>query len=412
MRFSKFVPLLAVLAVSAPPAALRPQDRPAPLVPKFVKGDASDIIRADFFDAIIYLPVEIDGKGPFSFILDTGNDGAPILDEKLARTLRLPLGSRVSITGGAGSTPVDLFRIDKLDLGLPGLSFGAVPAATLPLELMDPHWGKHKDGLIGGTVFSAVITDIDYARKTVRFHDPASFALPAGDIIRIEVFGQPFVRAKVFLYGVPQPVEAFMLVDTGVRVSTFNTPFSKKNRLVEQSPKTLAAMTGFGVNGASWGVIGRVEAIEIGPIRIENPVVDFSTDQAGAQSSDRFDGIIGADILHRFHVVFDYPGRRMILQKNADFGSPFEFDMSGLRLAAEGKDLRTFKIFHVAEKSPAQAAGLLAGDEIRTIDGRKASAFDWESLRAYFRRPGWTVRLEVVRGGRTIPVALALQRLV
>jgi len=268
------------------------------------------------------------------------------------------------------------------------------------------------DGAIGGTVFSVVITAIDYSKKTVRFQDPKTFAPSSGEAIPIEVFGQPFVRVKVLLYDVPQPIEAFMMVDTGVRVTTFNSPFSKKNRLAEQSPKTLATMTGFGINGASWGVVGRVRAIELGSIRIENPVVDFSTDKAGALSSDRFAGIIGADILHRFHVVFDYPGRRMILEKNADFGPPFEFDMSGLRLTAGGKDFGTFRVFHVADKTPAQAAGLLAGYEIRTVDGRKASTFTWETLRSYLQRPGQTVRLEVARAGRTIPVTLTLQRLV
>ena len=414
MKFSKFQIFVLAVSIALAPASLQaqPQNQPAPLVPKFVKGSASDVIAADIFDTIIYLPVKVGGKGPYSFVLDTGNGGGPVVDEKLARALGVPLGNKIPITGGAGSTPVDLYMIEKLDLSVPGLGFGDVPSGTLPLDLMDPHWGKHKDGLIGGTVFAVAITDIDYAKKTVRFSDPKSFTPPSGEVIPIEVYGQPFVRAKVFLYGAAQPVEALLMIDTGVRVTTFNAPFSKTNGLVEQSPKTLATMTGFGINGASWGTVGRVQAIEMGSVRIENPVVTFSTDKAGALSSDQFSGILGADILRRFHVVFDYPGQRMFLERNADFGAPFEFDMSGLRLVAEGKAFEVIKVFHVADKSPARAAGLQAGDEIRMIDGRKASTFNWETLRAYLQRPGQTVKLEVMRNGTTIPVSLALQRLV
>ncbi len=416
MKFAKFQIFVLAAAVILAPAALQAkaqdQAQPAPLVPKFIQGNASDVIAADIFDTIVYLPVKIGGKGPYSFILDTGNGGAPIVNENLARTLGLALGTKVPITGGAGSTPVDLYPIDTLDLSMPGLGFSGVPAATLPLDLMDPHWGKHKDGLIGGTVFAVAITDIDYTRKTVRFSDPKAFTPPAGEVVPIEVFGQPFVRAKVYLYGSSLPVEAFLMVDTGVRVTTFNSPFSTTNKLVEQSPKALATMTGFGINGASWGTVGRVQAIEMGSVRLENPVVTFSTDKAGALSSDQFSGILGADILRRFHVVFDYPGQRMFLEKNADFGAPFEFDMSGLRLVAEGKDFGTIKVFHVADKTPAQAAGLQAGDEIRTIDGRKASTFNWETLRAYLQRPDQAVKLEIVRDGETIPVSLTLRRLV
>ncbi len=416
MRFSRFQILVLAFAIALAPAALQAkaqdQAQPAPLVPKFAKGNASDVIAAEIFDTIIYLPVNIGAKGPYSFVLDTGNGGLPVLDEKLARDLGIPLGTKVPVTGGAGSTPVSLYPIEKLDLSVPGLGFSAVPAATLPLDLMDPHWGKHKDGLIGGTVFSVVITDIDYAKKTVRFFDPKTFSSASGEVIPIEVYGQPFVRAKVHLYGSSQPVEALLMVDTGVRITTFTSPFSTTNKLVEQSPKTLATMSGFGINGASWGTIGRVQAIELGPIRLENPVVTFSGDKAGALSSDQFAGILGADILRRFHVVFDYPGGRMFLEKNADFGAPFEFDMSGLRLTAEGKDLNVIKVFYVADKTPARAAGLQAGDEIRTIDGRKASTFNWETLRAYLQRDGQTVKLEVMRDGKTITISLTLARLV
>jgi len=406
MKSMRSLCLLLTLA-----AALGAQDQGKPLLPIFSKGGESEVLVADIFDTIVYLPVKIDGRGSYSFVLDTGNDGPPILNEKLARALRIPLGKKASV-GGAGSKAVDLYWIERIAIAFSGLGFNAVPAATLPLDLMDPHWGKRKDGLIGGTIFSTVVTDIDYAKKTVRFYNPKGFRPPTAEVVPIEVYGQPFVKAKVFLYGIPQPVEAFMMVDTGVRITTFNAPFSQQHRLKSQSPKCLATMTGCGIGGESWGVVGRVQAITIGAVRIENPVVDFSTDEGGVLASDQFSGIIGSDILHRFRAIFDYPGKRMFLKKNAGFDEPFEYDMSGARLVASGDRLDIIKIFHVADKTPAQVAGILPGDEILTIDGRKAAGFNWETLRANFQRPGKEVRLEIVRGGQTLTITLTLQRLV
>ena len=411
MKFKHCLYLLLTLATVLAPAALRGQDQVKPLVPKFAQGGESESIAADIFDTIVYLPVKIAGRGPYSFVLDTGNDGPPILNEKLARALRIPLGNKLAI-GGAGAKKVDVYLIAGIDVALPGLEFNAAPAATMPLDLMDPHWGKRKDGMIGGTVFANVVTDIDYAGKTVRFRDPKTFSPPGAEPVPIEVYGQPFVTAKVYLHGAAQPVEAFMMVDTGVRITTFNSPFSRRHGLPAQSPKCLATMTGYGVGGESWGVVGRVRAIEIGGVRIENPVVDFSTDKGGALASDRFAGIIGSDILHRFRVIFDYPGKRMFLEKNAGFDRPFEYDMIGLRLVTAGDKMDAIRIFHVAEKTPARAAGLLAGDEIKAIDGRQAAEFNWETLRAYFQRPGKEVRLEIERGGKRLTVTLTLQRLV
>ena len=81
-------------------------------------------------------------------------------------------------------------------------------------------------------------------------------------------------------------------------------------------------------------------------------------------------------------------------------------------MAAYGDNLDIVKVFHVADKTPAQAAGLLPGDEILAIDGRKAAEFNWETLRAYSQQPGKEVRLEIARGGRMLAVTLTLQRLV
>ena len=412
MKFKHCLYLFLTLATVFAPAALWGQEEhEKPLVPKFIKGGGSEVIAADIFDTIVYLPVKVAGQGLYSFVLDTGNGSCPILNEKLARALQVPLGKKMSV-GGAGAKAVDLYLIDKVDVALAGLEFSAAPSVSLPLDLMDPHWGKRKDGLLGGTIFANLVTDIDYAARTVRFHDPKTFTPPKAEVIPMEVYGQPFVNAKVYLHGKAQPVEAFMMVDTGVRITTFNSPFSRKHDLKAQSPKCLATMTGCGIGGESWGVVGRVQAIEIGGVRIENPVVDFSKDEGGALASDQFAGIIGSDILHRFRVIFDYPGKRMFLEKNAGFDRPFEYDMIGLRLIAVGEKLDAIRIFHVADKTPAQAAGLLAGDEILAIDGRKASEFNWETLRAYFQQPGKEVRLEIARGGKALTVTLTLQRLV
>jgi hypothetical protein len=409
MKFSRLFVLLAVLAGGLIPAA--GQEAPPPLGPKFQAGGRTPAIPIDLFDSIIYLPVKVDDRGPFSFILDTGNGGPPILPENVARRLQLPLGPKRSIQG-AGAKEVDLYPIDKLRLSMPGLEFANAPAATLPLALIDPHWGKAKDGIIGHSILSGVTTEIDYENKTVRFYAPGAYDGPAGDVVPVEIAGQPYARVKVFLWGLDQSVEALMMIDTGVRLSAFNAPFSKQHGLAGQSPRSLATMTGYGIGGESRGVVGRVRGLQIGSARIENPVIGFSTDTGGVLASDQFSGIIGADILSRFHVVFDYPGGKMILRKNSRFDDPFEYDGSGLRLMAEGDRFDRFIVFHVADGTPARAAGLLAGDEIKTVDGRAAAEIGWEGLRRIFQRDGKDVKLEIGRGGKILPVILKLRRLV
>jgi hypothetical protein len=83
--------------------------------------------------------------------------------------------------------------------------------------------------------------------------------------------------------------------------------------------------------------------------------------KAGVLSQDNFSGIIGAEILRRFTVILDYPHRRMIIEPDAMFGAPYEFDMSGLFLTSGGGPSKTFKVYSVVKGSPEAQAGAQGG---------------------------------------------------
>ena len=115
-------------------------------------------------------------------------------------------------------------------------------------------------------------------------------------------------------------------------------------------------------------------------------------------------GSLGAEILKRFHVIFDYKNQRITLKKNNKyFGSPFLYNKSGIELIYGGemliKEKRTtsnysevdkdkinsslfqiiysyglsykpsYQISFIREGSPAKLAGLLVGDILLEING-------------------------------------------
>lgn len=385
----------------------------APALPKFAHGDSVAVRGVEIFDRIVYFPVTVNGKGPLTFVLDTGAGELCAIDDAKANELGFrskPIGQG----GGAGEERVTFGLADSMTIALPGLAFENRPLLVFPVSRMDVHWGKRKDGMFGGDLLSTLVTEIDYARERVVFHDAAKYEHPGpGETIPIFKFGNYLmIEAKVLLHGSDKPVDAVFLLDTGVRITTFNAPFAAKHALAAQSPRTLSGVSGFGVGGLSKGTFGRVRGLSIGPFTIDEPVVSFSTDTAGAFADSSFSGILGADFLSRFTLVLDYARSRISLRPNGEYDAPSEFDMLGVRFSHEGDAFDVHTVFSVYDGSPAAEAGLAKGDVLVSIDGRDAKTFTREDLRGYFQREGETVRLAVRRGGATREVALRLRRLV
>lgn len=336
------------------------------------------------------------------------------LDQSVAESLGLPL-TLIQQGGGAGEERVDIHRADSpVAIGVPGLTFADRTVFTIPLHRLDPHWGKRKDGLVGGDLLSTLVTRIDYENERIDFHDAATYGYDGpGERIPLTIEDNfIFVDIDVRLHGVDEPVTAHMLLDTGVRLTLFNSPFSTKHDLPAYSPMTTQGVTGFGIGGVSRGIVGRVREFRIGPYAFETPVVDFSIDEAGALANEDFAGIMGADLLSRFTVVLDYKRSQMFLVKNRAFDDPFEFDMCGIRFVFKGERFNVVKVFSVFDPSPAAAAGIQPGDTVVEIDGRPAGEMSWEDLKQYMRRDGNKVAFKIERDGKSMTVPVKLKKIV
>lgn len=412
MKTHSFPSVIAGAAILLSAVAFAQVGQP-PAVPRFEGGAAATIPGMELFEDIIYLPAKVNGAGPYTFVLDTGAGQFSAIDYSVAGELGLEQ-TFIFKGGGAGEEAVDINSVDSVSLALAGLSFDPRSVMSIPLHRMDPHWGKRKDGLIGGDLLSTLVTVIDYERGTLSFHDPAVWSYEGpGAVVPVQVMDNfLFVEAQVLPYGAGDPVEALLLLDTGVRTSLFNTPFSREHALAEQSPSTMTGVTGFGLGGLSRGSIGRVRGIRIGETLIEEPVVSFSADTTGVLASPAFSGIIGADILSRFTVTLDYGRSRIVLDKNERFGEPFEYDMCGIRFVMGGERFDTFTVFSIFDGSPAAEAGIREGDVVTTVDGRPAGTFTRETLGAYLRREGVVVRFTISRGGTSRVIDVTLRRMI
>jgi hypothetical protein len=360
----------------------------------------------------IYLPTRINDQGPYEFILDTGSI-SNVVDMERAKALRIAQAGSYEVRG-AGEGSLQASTAKAVVLSLDNATLPEESVEVLPInKAISFSEGRKVDGLLGCPFFNHFVVEIDYSNHQANIYEPDKFRYAGhGNSIPIEIArGNIFVKAAIFLPNAER-IEGRFLVDTAWRSAlSLSTSFVRKHKLLAMT-RTIMATAGVGIGGPTQDPIGRIGSLELGRYTIKDPFTEFSESKTGVLADDGFSGIIGAEVLRRFTVIFDYPNHRMILEPNAQFTEPFEFDMSGLFLTAEGENLRTFKAYKVIPGSPASEAGLHEGDLIETIDDQSAADFSLEQIRQMFRKEGKVYRLKIRRGQALLEAEIRLRRLV
>jgi Aspartyl protease len=341
-------------------------------------------------------PVRVNGAGPFDFLVDTGSI-FDVVDTERAAELGIASAGEYDASG-AGEATMNLETAAGVRLGLDDLELPPQEVRVAPINAAIGRLeGRRLDGLLGYDFFSRFPVELDYEAGTL-----ALGREPRGTPVPLELVRRhPFARAAFVLDG--RRYEPTFLVDTGFRSGVvLASPFVRHEGLLELAGRTIEATTGAGIGGPTVERVGRVERFELGPFVLENPIVNLSQAQSGTLAQQGYGGIVGSEILRRFTATFDYPEARLLLEPNAGFGKPFDFDMSGLYLAGDER----IDVLHVVDGSPVAEAGVRAGDRVLTDRPLE------ELRRALRSEPGAEHVLELERDGRRFTAAFRLRRMI
>ncbi|MGB5106784.1 MAG: PDZ domain-containing protein, partial [Candidatus Zixiibacteriota bacterium] len=164
-----------------------------------------------------------------------------------------------------------------------------------------------------------------------------------------------------------------------------------------------------GIGGGSAGLIGQLASLEICDYRIDSVMVNYSTAESGIFAGAQTAGNIGAGILKRFIVTFDYPNETVYFKPVSHFDQLNRIrNMAGLALERSGDTIV------VAEILPGRSADklLIAGDRVVSIAGEAADAMTVERAnRLLTGARDSKVMLEILRDGKKINVELMLDSL-
>ena len=258
---------------------------------------------------LILLPVHVNDRGPFDFILDTGA-GTSLLSSELAKQLETKvIGSKEGQSAG-GKVSVSLAKVDSLAVGeikLHDIDVGIVDLAQIGKTV-----GAKIDGDLGYNFLKHFRVMIDYRDCEIRFDDPKrveSFGRSAkAEVpIRLASPAKPLILVDVHANG-RGPFQ--FAIDTGTSTTAI-APELAKHLGVESSPVGAGTTGGASVDFSA----GVLQSFQLGGAKIDNMAVvvaDFFT-MLNSAIGVKLDGIVGYNFLRNYKVVIDYPSEMLTL---------------------------------------------------------------------------------------------------
>ncbi|HOY18538.1 MAG TPA: PDZ domain-containing protein, partial [Haliscomenobacter sp.] len=208
-------------------------------------------------------------------------------------------------------------------------------------------------------------------------------------------------------------IQTKLLMDTGASIALLL--YSDTHPQLKVPEKVIRSVLGRGLGGIIYGYLGRVRMLSFSEHAFNEVLTNFQELPIVEDSSymNNRNGIIGNQLLDRFTLIIDYVHNRVFLQPNPYYKKKFEFDRSGLFITASGPSLSKFIVFDIVPSSPSDKAGIVSGDEIKSVNGVPATFFKLQDLMYKFRgRLGKRVRLVIVRNGEKIKKEFKLEDII
>lgn len=253
--------------------------------------------------------VQVNGNGPFQFLVDSGADRS-VIGAALAKRLGLPAGERVRLNDVVGATDIGTFLVEDLKVGN-STTFG-VSAPALPEKSLGAQ------GILGVDALADRRIMLDFENRKITLEDATTpEATAAGEIVVVghRRHGQ-LILTEVRVEGLP----IYALIDTGSDVTIGNIALLEKVAGSRHPPEQVAVELN-SVTGRSMPATAvLMKRIEVGGLRIRNLRVAFADVAPFALFglADRPALLLGTDALgglkrmsldfHRYRVRFQLKG--------------------------------------------------------------------------------------------------------
>jgi len=302
-------------ATAEPPRISKPRPAPANMPPNvpplpqayFDKALAigGDEVKARKNDTRLSVDVQVNGKGPYHFVVDSGADTSAV-GLRIAHDLELPLGTPVILNGTTSRDVVDRVKVAQLSLG---------PSVIRDLELpalREADVGG--DGLIGIDALARQRLMMDFEKKLIKVEDAAKPPPRLPNEIVITARRQ---RGQLILTAVQAAGLALdAVIDTGSEITIGN--LALRDKLIRGNRDKFVTVTAIGVTGVEAKLqIAKIAELKLGPVVLYDVPIAFADVPPfklfGLHREPSL--LLGTDILENFRrVSLDFKDRKVRFQ--------------------------------------------------------------------------------------------------
>jgi len=374
---------------------------------QFLSSKKKITVPCQISNNLVIIPLKMNGVS-LNFLLDTGVENTILFSLEEADSVHFKNVEKIRIKGLGSGESIDAYRSKNNKITISDyVDKNHEIYIILDQEInFSSQLGIPVHGIMGYQFFKNNLIEINHIAKKVLIHkskeDFSWNKLKKYVEIPISIeLEKPYVKAVVLLNGIEKEVK--LLIDTGGSDAIW---LFEDGYEIKCPPLFFEDFLGKGFSGDIFGKRSRIQSFSLASLTFKNPTVSFPdlSSIKGANLVEGRKGSIGSEITKRFNVLFDYQHAKMYLKKNKDFEEPFNYNMSGMEVQHNGKEvikeemeLKTslvdketinsktflfeapirykftlkpiFEISNIRPNSPADLAGLKKGDVLKKING-------------------------------------------
>lgn len=410
-------------------------------------------VKFELINNLMVVPVELNGS-QLKFILDSGVSSPILFNLTLEDSLQINQVSQITLRGLGEGEAIDALKSTQNTFKIgDAVSFNQMLYVVLDKDLnFSTALGTTVHGIIGHDIFKDFVVEANYGKRYLKLYTPEHFNYEKSRK-GLETLPLTIIGKKAYVDGAvtkddDTEIPVKLLVDTGSSDALWL--FHDVEKGLEVPRQHYEDFLGEGLNGSIFGKRTKLKGMRIGSFRFDEAKVAFPYKASFRAIKDLGDrnGSVGGEVLKRFNIVFDYPGNKISLAKNSNFNTPFHYNLAGIDLQHNGlryisesitdpqgvvrlEDSKGFGnvqilmenrtrlslvpeivVSGIRAGSPAAKAGLLEGDVILAVNGKRIYDYKLqEILQMLNQRKGKRIRVLIERYDRDILYSFVLKDL-